>query len=154
MTVTGGLKMSSDFILGDIHKTLARTSEMKWVEMVPGETWAKVLFASRETGAFASLYKWRKGYVAGPHRHLSAAHSFVFKGRLQFRGGILAAGDYGYEANGAVHGATTTLEECEFLFFSHGPMIITEDEAGEKPIGYFGWEQIAAFAEPDPKGSR
>jgi anti-sigma factor ChrR (cupin superfamily) len=144
----GGTDMSGDVSFADIQRTLARTDDMKWIEMSPGETWAKVLYGNRETGAWAGLYRWRKGYIAAPHRHLGAAHSLIFKGRLEFRGGILGPGDYAYEANGAVHGATTTLEDCEFFFFSQGPILITQDEAGTVPVGYFNWEHIAPLAEP------
>jgi hypothetical protein len=139
--------MSDDFMPGDVHRLLARTGDMQWMEMAPGETWAKILYGNREKGSWAALYKWKKGFIAAPHRHLSAAHSFIFTGRLQFRGGILGPGDYAYEATGAVHGATTTLEDCEFLFISHGAILVTADEEGTVPVGHFGWEHIAPFVE-------
>jgi anti-sigma factor ChrR (cupin superfamily) len=141
------MNMFNSATFSDIQNALTKTQEMKWVEMSPGETWAKVLFTSKETGAWGVLYKWRKGYVAAPHKHLSGAHIFILKGKLEYRGGILGVGDYGFESNGALHGATTTLEDCEFLFFCNGPILILESEDSEKPLGCFTWEHIAAVAE-------
>jgi anti-sigma factor ChrR (cupin superfamily) len=138
--------MADTVSFGDIQKALIKADEMEWVEMIPGEAWAKVLFTSSETGAWAALYKWRKDYVAAAHKHLGGAHTFMLKGKLEYRGGTLEAGDYGYEANGAIHGATTTIEDSEFLFMSNGPIIILESEDSEKPIGYFSCEHITALA--------
>ena len=85
------------------------------------------------------LHKWRKGYVAPPHKHLSAAHAFVLSGKLQVRDGTLEAGDYLYEPNGMVHGETKALEDTEYLFICDGPVLFF----GEKEFsGYLGWEQL------------
>jgi anti-sigma factor ChrR (cupin superfamily) len=61
--------------------------------------------------AHVSRNSWRrvKGYVAPQHKHLTAAHTFIIKGKLAIRDGILATGDYTYEQNGMIHGATTAL---------------------------------------------
>ena len=85
------------------------------------------------------LHKWRKGYVAPPHKHLSAAHAFVLSGKLQVRDGTLEAGDYLYEPNGMVHGETKALEDTEYLFICDGPVLFF----GENEFsGYLGWEQL------------
>ena len=80
----------------------------------------KVLWTGPETGAWAALFRWYKGYVAPPHKHLSPAHVYVLSGKLQVRDGILEAGDYVYEPNGMVHGATTALEDTDYLFICNG----------------------------------
>ena len=42
--------------------------------------------------------------------------------------GVLNAGDYVYEANGMLHGATTALEDTEYLFICNGPIIFFDDD--------------------------
>jgi anti-sigma factor ChrR (cupin superfamily) len=123
----------------ELMDSLARTSEMDWIETVKGQAWMKVLWLGPETGRWAVLLKWTKGYVAPPHKHLSAAHTFILKGRLQVRDGTLETGDYVYEPNGMVHGATTALEDSEYLFICDGPVLFFNDDGF---TGYLGWEQL------------
>ena len=68
-----------------------------WIETAPGMAWTKVLWTGPESGRWVALYRWKKGYVAPPHKHLSAAHTYVLKGRLQVRDGVL---DGAYILNG------------------------------------------------------
>jgi anti-sigma factor ChrR (cupin superfamily) len=84
-----------------------------WIETEPGQAWMKVLWTGPETGRWAALIRWTKGYTAAPHKHLSDAHTYVLKGKLQVRDGVLNAGDYDYEPNGVLHGATVALEDTE-----------------------------------------
>ena len=110
-----------------------------WIEMEKGMAWAKVLYTGEETGRWAALFRWNKGYVAAPHKHLSAAHTFILKGKLQVRDGILNAGDYDYEPNGVLHGATTALEDTEYLFICDGPVLFYNDDGIQS---YLGWEEF------------
>ena len=80
----------------ELMDSLARTSAMEWIETKPGQAWLKVLWVGPETGRWAVLLKWRKGYVAPPHKHLSAAHTFIMSGRLQVRDGVRAFALYNY----------------------------------------------------------
>ncbi|MBM4205602.1 MAG: hypothetical protein FJ194_15870 [Gammaproteobacteria bacterium] len=113
-------------------------ADTPWIESKPGEAWLKVLWTSPETGRWAALYRWKKGYVAPPHKHLSDAHTYVLKGRLKVRNGILEAGDYDYEPNGVLHGRTEALEDTEYLFFCSGPIVFF-DETGL--TRYQSWEE-------------
>ena len=113
-------------------------SQMPWNETGPGAA-SKILWTSAETGRWAVLLKWDKGYVAGPHKHLSAAFAYIIKGKLQVRGGVLNAGDFLYETNGMIHDETTALEDTEYLFLCDGP-VLGFDENGI--TGYTGWEQL------------
>jgi anti-sigma factor ChrR (cupin superfamily) len=123
----------------ELMDSLARSSEMDWIETQPGQAYLKILWLGAETGRWAVLFRWKKGYVAAAHKHLSAAHTFILSGKLQVRDGTLDAGDYVYEPNGMVHGATTALEDTEYLFICDGPVLFYgEDEFS----GYFGWEQL------------
>ncbi|MDO9459799.1 MAG: cupin domain-containing protein [Alphaproteobacteria bacterium] len=123
----------------ELMDSLARSSQMDWIETDPGQAWMKVLWTGPETGRWAVLLKWKKGYVAPPHKHLSAAHAFILSGSLQVRDGTLETGDYTYEPNGMVHGATTALEDTTYLFICDGPVLYFNDDAF---TGYLGWEQL------------
>ena len=134
-------------IATEIPLALAGVKDKKWIEVVPGNVWIKVLWTDADRGAWAVLYRWSKGYVAPPHRHLSDAHLLVLSGSLQVRDGYFGPGDYGYEPRGAVHGSTTTLEDCVYLFICNGPILMTEDEEASIPSYEFGCEQVRMIGE-------
>ncbi len=134
----------------ELIDTLARSSEMDWIETTPGKAYMKILWLGPESGRWAVLLKWRKGYVAPPHKHLSAAHTFILSGRLQVRDGVLAAGDYVYEPNGMVHDATTALEDSEYLFICDGPVLFFGEDSFN---GYLGWEQLQRMRERAEKAA-
>jgi len=115
---------------------------------VKDQAWMKVLWVGPESGRWAILLKWRKGYVAPPHKHLSAAHTFILHGKLQVRDGVLETGDYVYEPNGMVHGATTALEDTEYLFICDGPVLFFSDD---RFTGYLGWEQLQRIKDRETK---
>jgi anti-sigma factor ChrR (cupin superfamily) len=117
---------------------LIAASEMDWIENGDGSA-TKILWTGAESGRWAVLLKWDKGYVAGPHKHLSAAFAYIVKGKLQVRDGVLNAGDFLYEPNGMLHGATTALEDTEYLFMCDGPVLSFDDDG---ITGYMGWEEL------------
>ncbi len=117
---------------------LSAASKMEWMQYDPGAA-MKILWTGSESGRWAVLFKWDKGYVAGQHKHLSAAYTFVLKGKLQVRDGVLQAGDFVYEPNGMVHGATTALEDTEYLFICDGPVLFFDDDGF---TNYLGWEEL------------
>ena len=123
----------------ELMDTLVKAKDMPWVESQPGMAYSKLLWTGAETGSWAVLLKWNKGFVAGPHKHLAGCHTYILKGKLQVRDGVLEAGDYVYEANGMIHEATTALEDTEYLFISNGP-VVGFDENGI--TGYSGWEEL------------
>ena len=122
-----------DLLETRIPLALAGAANKQWIETDPGQAWSKLLWADEETGSWASLLRWNKGYVAAPHVHLADAHFFVLTGSIQVRDGVYGAGDYGYEPAGAVHDATTTLEDCIYFFLCNGPVRIAADEAAGTP---------------------
>ena len=115
-----------------------------WIEMEKDMAWIKVLWTGEESGRWAALFRWNQGYVAAPHKHLSAAHTFILKGKLQVRDGVLDAGDYDYEPNGVLHGATTALEDTEYLFICDGPVLFYNDDGLQS---YLGWEELHRMRE-------
>ena len=70
----------------------------------------------------------------------------MLSGKLQVRDGILEAGDYVYEPNGMVHGATTALEDTDYIFICEGPVLFFEDDSF---VGYLGWEEIRRIQEAE-----
>ncbi|NNE85164.1 MAG: hypothetical protein HKN28_14465 [Alphaproteobacteria bacterium] len=128
----------------ELVDSLTRSAKMDWIETKPGSAYMKILWFSAETGRWAVLFRWLKGHVASPHKHLSSAQAFVLSGKLQVRDDIFEAGDYLYEQNGMVHGATTALEDTEYLFFCDGPILYFDDDAF---TGYLGWEQLQRMQE-------
>jgi anti-sigma factor ChrR (cupin superfamily) len=115
-----------------------------WIETEKDKAWLKVLWTGEESGRWAALFRWKKGYVAAPHKHLSAAHTFILSGKLQVRSGVLNAGDYDYEPNGVLHGATTALEDTEYLFICDGPVLFYDDDGIQS---YLGWEELHRMRE-------
>ena len=123
----------------ELMDTLVRTNEVDWIETKPGMAYMKLLWHSPESGQWMVLYRWMKGYQAPSHKHLSAAHVFMLSGKLEVRDGVLEAGDYLYEANGMVHGATTALEDTEYLFLCDGAVLFFDEDGF---TAYKSWEEL------------
>jgi len=130
-------------INSEIMDTLVKTGDAKWIQNTE-KSFTKVLYTGAETGTWAVLFRWLKGYKAAPHKHLSGSHTFILKGKLQVRDGVLEAGDYVYEANGMIHGETTALEDTEYLFICNGPVIFFDDDHF---TGYKSWEEVLRMTE-------
>lgn len=128
----------------DIMDDVVKASKLDWIETSPGMAWMKILWTGSESGTWTAIFKWKKGFVAGPHKHLSASHTYVISGKLKVRDGIYEAGDYVYEANGMVHGRTEALEDTEYLFICHGPLLFFDED---KFTGYMGWEELTRMQE-------
>ncbi len=123
----------TDVISAQIPLALAGAADKEWVETDPGMAWSKLLWTDVETGSWASLLHWNKGYTAPPHVHLHDAHFFMLSGRIAVRDAEFGPGDYGYEPKGAVHDATTTLEDCVYFIVNNGPIQIMANEETGKP---------------------
>jgi hypothetical protein len=125
----------------EVMDTLMKSSEMDWIPMDsdPKPGFMKILWTGSESGTWAVLFRWLKGYVAPPHKHLSASHTFILSGKLQVRDGVLNAGDYVYEANGMVHGATTALEDTDYIFICNGTVLFFDEN---NFTAYLGWEEL------------
>ena len=128
-------------INSELMDTLVEASKIDWIPQPfdPERAFVKVLWTGSESGSWAVLFRWLKGFTAPQHKHLSASHTFILSGKLQVRDGTLNAGDYVYEPNGMLHGATTALEDTEYLFICNGPVLFYNDD-GFTP--YLGWEEL------------
>ena len=113
----------------ELADSITRSSEIPWIETKSGMAWTKVLWVGQESGRWAVLLKWKKGYVAPPHKHLSAAFAFILSGKLKVRTTTYNAGDFLHETNGMVHGATEALEDTEYLFFCDGPVLFFDKDS-------------------------
>lgn len=121
----------------DLQDTIFRADE-PWIESGPLSA-MKVLWTGAETGTWAALFRWKKGFVAQPHKHLSASHTFIVSGRLKVRDGVFDQGDYVYEPNGVLHGNTEALEDTVYLFICHGPLLFFNEDGF---TGYLSWEEL------------
>lgn len=130
-------------INSEIMDTLVEASKVEWIQ-TSDKSFTKVLYTGAETGTWAVLLKWLKGYSAPPHKHLSGSHTFILSGKLQVRDGVLNAGDYVYEANGMLHGETTALEDTEYLFICNGPVIFFDEDNFTR---YTSWEELRKLSE-------
>ena len=119
--------------------TIVKTSDQEWIENDPGMAWTKVLWTGSESGRWAILTKWKKGYKAPPHKHLAAVQVYMLSGRIKVRGAVLEAGDFVYEPNGVLHDATEALEDTEYILFGDGPVLFFDDNGF---TGYLGWEEL------------
>ncbi|MGR8921588.1 MAG: cupin domain-containing protein [Gammaproteobacteria bacterium] len=128
-------------INSELMDTLVEASKIDWIPQPfdPERSFIKILWTGSESGAWAVLFRWLKGFTAPQHKHLSASHTFILSGKLQVRDGVLNAGDYVYEPNGMLHGATTALEDTEYLFICNGPVLFYDDDGF---TSYLGWEEL------------
>ena len=125
----------------ELMDTLVRASQVEWIPQPfdPERAFIKILWTGSESGSWAVLFRWLKGFTAPQHKHLSASHTFILSGKLQVRDGTLDAGDYVYEPNGMLHGATTALEDTEYLFICNGPVLFYNEDGF---TSYLGWEEL------------
>ncbi len=115
-----------------------------WIPGVdPKKSWFRLLYFSAETGIWAVVFRWQKGFIAPSHKHLGSSHSYILKGELSVRDQRFPAGAYLFEANGSVHGATEAVEDTEYLFIGNGPLAFMNDKGDV--TGLFGWEEALGF---------
>jgi len=126
--------------------TLIRPQEQDWIPQPfdPERAFVRVLWTGPENGGWAAHFRWLKGFVAPQHKHLSPSHTFILSGKLQVRDGVLNAGDYIYEPNGMLHGATTALEDTEYLFICNGTVLFYDEDGF---TSYLGWEELRRLQE-------
>lgn len=115
--------------MSNVEDQLEKPQNLPWHSMGDG-AYFKLLRYSPETGVFSIILRVDKGGMFQSHRHLGGAEFFMTKGSMEYVNGVAEAGDWGYEALGAVHKATQVSEDTEMLFIGHGPLIFT-DENGE-----------------------
>ncbi|MEC9248390.1 MAG: hypothetical protein VX986_05165 [Pseudomonadota bacterium] len=133
-------------INSELMDTLVKFNEDEWIPQPfdPERAFIRILWIGAEGGSWAVHFRWLKGFTAPQHKHLSASHTYILTGKLQVRDGTLDAGDYVYEPNGMIHGATTALEDTEYLFICNGPILFFDDDGF---TSYLGWEELLRLKE-------
>jgi anti-sigma factor ChrR (cupin superfamily) len=101
---------------------------LPWIDLGDGAE-VRVIRTDLNTGYYAIILKAKAGSVFPAHKHLGAAEFIILKGRAQYSDTSAGVGDYGYEANYAIHAATTISEDIESFFVGYGPLMMI-DEAG------------------------
>lgn len=130
----------------NLADVLVRGGEAGWIALdADGMAEVKPLWASGESGEWAILLRWKKGYMAAPHKHLGAVHVYVIAGSLRVRDCVVNAGDYMYEPNGIVHDETEALTDCVHLNIANGPVLFFDANGIER---YVSWEQVAQMLSP------
>jgi len=122
-----------------LEDTVVSASDDDWLETEPGMAWVRLLWSQPETGKYAGIYRWKKGYAAPSHKHFGAVYVYIISGKLQVRDNVMEAGDFLFEPNCMVHYATEALEDVDYLMLSDGPVLFFDEEGF---TGYFGWEEI------------
>ena len=122
-----------------LEDTVVSASDDDWLETEPGKAWVRLLWSQPETGKYAGIYRWKKGYAAPSHKHFGAVYVYIISGKLQVRDNVMEAGDFLFEPNCMVHYATEALEDVDYLMLSDGPVLFFDEEGF---TGYFGWEEI------------
>ena len=135
----------------ELADSITRSAEIPWIETKPGMAWTKVLWVGKESGRWAVLLKWKKGYVAPPHKHLAGAHAFIISGKLQVRNGVLNAGDYVYEPSGILHDATTALEDTTYLFICNGAVLFFDENGFTRYTNWEVMEKLRSQAQATPQ---
>jgi len=141
MDILKFLTPPADAQLEDIY---VANDDSGWIQTdKEGKAFLKVLWTSK-SGGWAVLYRWKKGFIAPPHKHLGSIHAFIYSGRLKIRDIILAAGDYMYEPNGMMHPITEALEDTLQLNIADGPILFYDEK---NLTHYAGWEQMQRIKE-------
>ncbi|MCW5617325.1 MAG: hypothetical protein KIT32_19570 [Rhodocyclaceae bacterium] len=55
-----------------------------WIEMKSGILCLKVQWTGLEAGRWGALFRWKKGYLVGRHKHLPDAHTYAPNGGFRF----------------------------------------------------------------------
>ena len=76
-------------INSELMDTLVEASKVEWIPQAfdPERAFIKILWLGSESGSWAVLFRWLKGFTAPQHKHLSASHTFILSGKLQVRDG-------------------------------------------------------------------
>lgn len=116
-----------------------------WLPMAEGIS-LRVLRISPETGYTTVLFKIPGGTRYPRHKHLGGGEYYMVSGKMELRGGVqrggvtAVAGDYGYEANGAIHDETFFPEDTELFFVRYGPSAMIDDEG--RILSILDWQAL------------
>lgn len=119
--------------MANAQDELKSTDNLPWHSMGEG-AYFKLLRYSPETGVFSIMLRIDAGGTFMAHRHLAGAEFYMTKGRMDYVNGSAVPGDWGYEALGAVHEATTVEVDSELLFIGYGPLIFSDEQGNDTQV--------------------
>jgi anti-sigma factor ChrR (cupin superfamily) len=122
---------------------LVNTDTLPWLPLGERASF-RLLRVSPETGVTVMMLRVEAGGCFAAHKHLGAAEGYVTRGSFKYRTGVARAGDYFYEANGAVHEATHAEEDSESLFILHGPIALLAEDGSYEVV--LDWEYYVSVA--------
>ena len=116
----------------ELMDTLVKAKEVDWIPNAddPKRSFIKILYTGSETGSWVVLTAMAQGLRRASAQASERLAYFHSVGEIAgAHRDVLNAGDYVYEANGMVHGATTALEDTEYLFICNGPVLFFNEDA-------------------------
>lgn len=108
-----------------------------------GITW-RLLHVSPEAGTWTAVFECPAGSSFNAHFHTGPGEYFLYKGRMDVRGGAANGGDtavapgYGYESSGARHDQTSFPVDSAFFMTFSGPLAFINPDASV--IVNVGWD--------------
>jgi len=108
-----------------------------------GITW-KLLHVSPEAGTWTAVFECPQGSSFNAHIHTGPGEYFLYKGKMEVRGGVQAGGDtaiapgYGYESSGARHDKTYFPVASAFYMTFSGPLAFIQPDG--TVIANVGWD--------------
>ena len=111
---------------------------------VGGISW-KLLHVSPEAGTWTAIYDCPAGSSFNAHIHTGPGEYFLYKGRMDVRGGAANGGDtaiapgYGFESSGARHDHTCFPVDSAFYMTFSGPLAFIQPDGSV--IAIVGWAE-------------
>lgn len=108
-------------------------------------TW-RLLHASPDMGSWTAVFDCPVGSSFNPHIHTGPGEYFLYKGRMDVRGGADAGGDtavapgYCYESSGARHDKTYFPIDSAFYMTFLGPLAFINPDGSV--IANVGWVEV------------
>jgi acetylacetone-cleaving enzyme len=112
---------------------------------VGGIMW-KLLHVSPEAGTWTAIFECPAGSSFNAHIHTGPGEYFLYKGKMEVRGGAENGGDtaiapgYGYEASGARHDHTYFPHDSAFYMTFSGPIAFIQPDG--TVVGLVGWGEV------------
>ncbi len=107
-----------------------------------GISW-KLLHVSPDAGTWTAVFECPAGSSFAAHFHTGPGEYFLYRGRMEVRGGVEQGGDtavapgYGYEASGARHDKTFFPVDSAFFMTFSGPLAFIETDG--RVLANVGW---------------
>lgn len=110
-----------------------------------GITW-RLLHVSPDMGSWTAVFECPAGSSFNAHIHTGPGEYFLYKGRMDVRGGSEHGGDtaiapgYGYESSGALHDKTEFPVPSAFYMTFLGPLAFTIPNT--TAVINIGWHEV------------